>query len=293
MAMTMTKLSETKLPASKLLTAKFAAIQMQSGFDLQANLVKATILIEAAVAQGADVAVLPENFAMFSASDFYQLAEQERDKKVLTKFLSALSKKHGIWIFSGSVPMISAEKGKVYSSCMAFNCEGALVSEYKKIHLFDVDVEDNHGRYRESDSISPGEEVCVVDTPFGLVGVAICYDLRFPELFRAMIDQGCNIIVIPSAFTEVTGRKHWELLLRTRAIENQCFVIAANQGGSHVGKTGKVRNTFGHSMIIDADGAILASTTYGEKTIVAELCIETQDELRKNMPVLKHRKIGR
>jgi deaminated glutathione amidase len=268
-----------------------AVIQMNSGFDFESNLLQCSLLIGDASKCGADLVVLPENFSMFSAVDFYDLATDTKRQQYLFDFLSSQARKYQIWLVAGTIPLIALDKGKVFSTCQVFNSEGNLVSSYQKIHLFDVDVADDVKSYRESESIQPGNNWVVVDMNGIRLALAICYDLRFPELFRAMSKQGCDLIVLPSAFTYVTGRMHWEALLRARAIENQCYVLAANQTGEHIGRKGVRRQTYGHSMIVDYQGKILGVLPEGVGSIVTEIDLSKQNALRKSMPVLEHRKL--
>ena len=184
----------------------------------------------------------------------------------------------------GSIPLATEDKSIVTNSCLLFNPQGICTARYDKIHLFDVYLGPEKESYNESNTMLAGNSVVVAETPFANIGMSICYDLRFPELYREMVKRGANIITVPSAFTEATGRKHWELLLRARAVENLCFVIAPNQGGRHSEK----RRTWGHSMIVDPWGEILSSMETGTGVIYASLDLERQMELRKSFPALEH-----
>lgn len=268
-----------------------AVIQMNSGFDFEKNLQQCSLLIKDAVKSGAALVVLPENFVMFSAMDFYELAMDSERQRYLFDFLGTLAKQYQIWLVAGTIPVVAPVKGKVFSTCRVFNPEGKLVNSYQKIHLFDVDVADDVKSYRESETIQAGNQSIVVDMNGARLGLAICYDLRFPELFRVMSQQGCDLIVLPSAFTYVTGEMHWEPLLRARAIENQCYVLAANQAGEHVGRKGNRRQTYGHSMIVDYQGKVLNVLPEGMGFVIAEINLQKQKQLRKAMPVLEHRKL--
>jgi nitrilase len=194
--------------------------------------------------------------------------------------------KHNIWLVGGTIPIRSSEPGKVYAACLLFNPQGELVTRYDKIHLFDVTIEASNESYTESQTLAAGDKVVVVDTPFGRLGLAICYDLRFPELFRVMVDQGMEICALPSAFTSLTGKVHWESLLRSRAIENLSFMIAADQGGYHVGG----RETHGDSMIIDPWGLVLNRLPHGTGVVVANLDTVKLERTRKMFPALQHKR---
>ena len=211
--------------------SKVAAIQMASGPNVKANLAEAEKLIKIAVQQEAELVVLPENFAIMGTAETDKLKVAEKfGSGLLQDYLKEQAVKHKIWLVGGTIPLLSNEAGKVYAACLLFNPQGEMVARYNKIHLFDVTIEANDESYTESETIMAGDEVVVVDTPFGRLGLAVCYDLRFPELFRAMVDQGMEICTLPSAFTSLTGRAHWESLLRARAIENLAFMIASDQG---------------------------------------------------------------
>ncbi len=269
--------------------SKVAAIQMASGPNVKANLAEAEKLIKAAVQQEAELVVLPENFAIMGTSetDKVKIAE-ESGSGLLQDFLKEQALKNNIWLVGGTIPLQSDEAGKVYSSCLLTNPQGEVVSRYDKIHLFDVTIESNNESYTESETISSGREIVVVDTPFGRLGLAVCYDLRFPELFRAMIEQKMDICALPSAFTSLTGKVHWEPLLRARAIENLCFMIAADQGGYHVGG----RETHGDSMIIDPWGQILNRLPHGAGVVVANIDLEKSEHTRKMFPALEHKRFN-
>lgn len=268
---------------------KAAVLQMVSTIDLVSNLQQIEGLMNEITA--VDIVVLPENCLLFSAAQFFTLASDDKQIKVIFDFLSNQAKKHQCYLVAGSIPLLSPEPNKVFSTCLVFSPSGEQVARYQKMHLFDVNVADSVGRYRESETIQAGNEVVFFDMQGIKVGLAICYDLRFPELFRKLSEQGCEVFVLPSAFTYHTGNLHWEVLLRARAIENQCFMLAANQGGSHVNTQGQTRETYGHSMIIDAEGKILATLERGEGVCSAELDFKELRKTRKNMPVLNHRRL--
>jgi nitrilase len=265
-----------------------AAIQMASGPNVKANLSEAEKLIKTAVQQDAELVVLPENFAIMgmTETDKVTIAEKPNDGEI-QKFLSEQAVRHNVWIVGGTVPIESDITGKVFSACLLYNNKGEVVARYDKIHLFDVTLEANNESYTESETIDAGDEVVVVDTPFGKLGLAICYDLRFPELFRAMADVGLEICVLPSAFTSATGRAHWEPLLRARAIENLCYMVAPDQGGYHVNG----RETHGDSMIIDPWGVVLNRLPHGTGVVVSKIDLDMLKKTRKNFPALEHRRL--
>ncbi|MCP4597268.1 carbon-nitrogen hydrolase family protein [Neptuniibacter sp.] len=270
--------------------AKVAVAQMLSGEDLEENLQQAGFLAEEAVEQSADLLLLPENFAMLDSKALITLAKTEQESGKIQEFIANLAKQHGLWVIAGSVPLLCAEadsgEEKVYASCLVYDDQGQLQARYDKIHLFDVDVADAHSSYRESDFIQHGKDLVVVSTPFGNIGLSICYDLRFPEQFQKLRNMGAEILTVPSAFTYVTGQAHWEVLLRSRAIENQCYVLAANQGGQH----SKSRQSWGHSMIVDPWGEVIEEREQpGPGLVVADVDLNLLHEKRKAMPVQQHR----
>jgi predicted amidohydrolase len=272
---------------------KIAAVQMASGAQVQANLMKAGELIQQAAAQDANLVVLPENFALMGKNekDHLQIAEYA-GQGIIQDFLAKQAKQYGLWILGGSIPLrlddtlANATPSKVSASALLFNDQGEQVARYDKMHLFDARLP-NGDVYAESDTTQPGFDSMVIDTPFGKLGIAICYDLRFPELFREMSAEGAQIFAIPAAFTDTTGKAHWEVLLRARAIENLSYVIAAGQGGYHV--NGKA--TYGHSMIIDYWGNVREVLEKGEGVIVSTIDLNTLDSVRTNFPVLEHREL--
>ena len=267
--------------------SKVAAIQMASGPNVKANLAEAEKLIKIAVQQQAELVVLPENFAIMgmAETDKVKIAE-DLGSGLLQDFLKAQAIKHNIWLVGGTIPLRSEEAGKAYASCLLINPQGELAGRYDKIHLFDVTIEASDESYTESETVSAGKDIVVVDTPFGRLGLAVCYDLRFPELFRAMVEQKMEICALPSAFTSLTGRVHWESLLRSRAIENLTFMIAADQGGYHVGG----RETHGDSMIVDPWGQVLNRLPHGTGVVVAEIDIGKLEHTRKMFPALEHKR---
>ncbi len=264
---------------------KVAAIQMASGPYVAANLSEAERLIEIAANQGARLVVLPEYFAIMGLKETDKVAVREEEGKgPIQSFLAKMAKKHKIWLVGGSIPLVSNFPNKVRNSCLVFDDKGQLAARYDKIHLFGLDLGNEH--YHEEKTIESGDVVKVVDTPFGRVGLSICYDLRFPELYRAMKDV--NIIVVPAAFTDTTGRAHWETLIRARAIENLSYVIASAQGGYHLSG----RETHGNSMIVDPWGVILDRLPRGSGVVISTINPQYQASLRNSLPALKHRTIS-
>ena len=264
-----------------------AAIQMVSTADVDANLRTASELLEESAARGAKLAVLPENWSLMGNNERDKLVYQEDfGSGPLQEFLSGKARSLGLWLLGGSIPLSTGDPDHVYNSCLLFDPDGRCTARYDKIHLFDVSVaRDGSETYRESDTFAPGSDITVANTPFGNIGMTICYDLRFPELYRRMLSRDITIIAIPSAFTQTTGKQHWEILLRARAVENLCYVIAAAQGGKHNEK----RATWGHSMIVGPWGDILASMETGPGIVCADLDLLYQQETRKSFPALEHR----
>ncbi len=267
--------------------SRVAAIQMASGPSVSTNLMEAGRLIARAAAAGAELVVLPENFALMGMTerDKVQVREEE-GRGPIQDFLAARAREHGIWIVGGTLPLAAPAADKVYAACLLFDAQGKQVARYDKMHLFDVMLEQSGERYAESQTIAPGEQVVVADTPFGRLGLAVCYDLRFPELFRRMSDLRVEIIALPSAFTALTGKAHWESLVRVRAIENQSYMIAAAQGGYHFNG----RETYGDSMIVDPWGAVLERLPRGAGVISAEIDLAYLARIRRNFPSLQHRR---
>jgi nitrilase len=261
---------------------KLAAVQMISGPDVAPNLATAGHLIAEAAAAGAQLVALPEYFPLIGATDADRLAAREVDGSgPIQDFLADTAKKHGLWLVGGSIPLMAEDPAKLRNSCLVFDPQGVRVARYDKIHLFGFNKGDE--AYDEAATIERGNQVVAFDSPLGRVGLAICYDLRFPELFRAMGEV--DLLVLPAAFTETTGRAHWEMLLRARAVENQCFVLAAAQGGRH--PNGRI--THGNSMVIDPWGEVLSRMDKGEGVVIAELDPQRLVDTRTSLPALKHR----
>lgn len=265
-----------------------AAIQMASSPNVSANLLEAEKLIAEAAKAGAKLVALPENFALMGEHEYDKIKIGEViGSGPIQDFLAHAAKKYGVWVVGGTMPILGENRNKVRAACLLYDDKGKRVARYDKMHLFDVNVPGTHEVYRESDSIEQGHEPVVINTPFGRLGLAVCYDLRFPEFFRKMSQQGVDVVVIPSAFTAETGAAHWELLLRARAVENLCYVIAPNQGGFHING----RKTFGHSMIVDPWGVVLDCYKTGSGFVTADLDSERLEKVRGAFPVLTHRRI--
>lgn len=265
-----------------------AAVQMVSGPNVNANLLEAERLIAEAVAAGAQLVALPENFAIMGRLESDKVAVREDEGHgPIQDFLARQAARHQIWLVSGTIPLAAGARDKVRAACLLFDDKGRRVARYDKLHLFDVQIVGSAEHYQESATIEPGDHPLVVDTPFGRMGLAVCYDLRFPELFRTLLDQRMEILVLPSAFTAVTGRAHWEPLLRARAIENLCYVIAPAQGGYHASG----RETYGDSMIVDPWGYILNRLPRGPGVVLAELDRSQQESTRRLFPTLSHRRL--
>lgn len=261
---------------------KVAAIQMASGSSVSANLKEAERLVAEAASEGAELIVLPEYFSIMGIKDTDKLALQERPGDgMVQSFLSETSKRLGIWLVGGSVPLASPDPSKVYNSSLVYDEKGKQVARYDKIHLFSLKL--GNDRFAEEKTIKAGDKVVTVESPFGCIGLSICYDLRFPELYRMM--GNVDIILAPSAFTAITGKAHWETLVRARAIENLAYVIAPAQGGYHVNG----RETNGDSMIVDPWGVIMDRMPRGSGAVIATLNKERQASLRASLPVLEHR----
>lgn len=270
---------------------KIAAVQLTSLDSATANLARVRSLLAEAAAAGAAVAVLPENVALMGRreADKLALAEDEGDGP-LQSAIAAMAREFGLWVIAGTLPLRAAGETRVAAASLVFDAQGKLVARYDKVHLFDVEVERDGAieRYHESASIAPGSHLAVVDTPAGRLGLSVCYDMRFPELYRQLVVHGAQGLIVPAAFTVPTGRAHWEVLLRARAIENLSFVVAAGQWGRHASG----RETWGDSMIIDHWGNICARLAEGEGVVCAEIDLDAQARTRAEFPALAHRRVG-
>lgn len=276
---------------------KIAAIQMASGPQVKANLMEASRLIKEASRKGAEMVVLPESFALMAMheSENIEMAEEE-GHGMIQDVIRQCAIDNKVWIVAGSIPLKSATTSRVYAASLMFNDRGEIVARYNKIHLFDVEIDcdvvesgasstkKQKDIYKESDTFEAGKDIVVIDTPFGKVGMSICYDLRFPILYREMVKQGAEIFLIPSAFTKTTGKIHWEPLIKARAIENQCYVIAPAQGGYHVNG----RHTYGNSMVVDFIGQVHGLRLKGTGIVTINIDLEAQKKVRKSFPVLQH-----
>lgn len=266
---------------------------MVSAPEVAANLATAGSLIAEAAGAGAQLIVLPENFACMGLRDGDKLAVAESEGRgPIQDFLAAQSVRHRIWLVGGTLPMRpSARSDRVLAACLLYDDTGNCIARYDKMHLFDVDLPHSNEGYRESATLAAGDQPRVCDTPFGRLGLAVCYDLRFPELFRRMsapVDAGgAELFVLPSAFTRPTGQAHWEILLRARAVENLAWMIAPDQGGRHANG----RETWGRSMIVGPWGDVAAKIDQGEGIAVAEIDMTQLRALRTRFPALQHRRL--
>ena len=264
---------------------KIAALQMVSAPDLAANLATAERLIDQAAADGAQLVSLPEYFVQMGLheTDKFQIAE-EFGRGPMQEMLAAKARQHAIWVAGGSIPIKTQDPAKVTNTALLFNPQGEVVARYDKMHLFSY--QDGTRNLDEGRTMVAGREVVTADTPWARIGMSICYDLRFPELYRAMGEV--DLILAPSAFTVPTGSAHWRVLLTARAIENQCYVLAAAQGGTHANG----RQTYGHSMLVDPWGEVVSELPHGEGVVVGELNPERLNSVRHNLQALKHRRLN-
>ncbi len=264
---------------------RIAAVQMTSGPEVADNLRRAGELLGQAAAAGARLAALPENFALMGRRDTDKIAVREQPGSgPIQAFLAETAARLGLWIVAGSVPLAASDPGKVRNSLLVYDAAGTLRARYDKIHLFGF--RRGEERYDESATIEPGREPVAVDTPCGRAGLSICYDVRFPELYRAL--GRLDVIFIPAAFTATTGRAHWETLVRARAIENLAYAVAPAQGGEHAGG----RRTHGHTLIVDPWGVVLAEIDDVPGVAVADIDPARTAEVRANLPALEHRTLG-
>lgn len=269
-------------------TMRVAAIQTVTGTALEANLARADALIAEAACGGAELVLLPEYFCLMGRQESDKVAVREQDGDgPIQRFLADAARRHGIWLVGGTLPLWCEDDQRVHNSSLAFDPHGERVARYDKIHLFGFTRGEE--RYDESRTILAGRKPITFDAPCGRVAMSVCYDLRFPELYRQMAstdsENGLALILMPAAFTYTTGQAHWEILLRARAIENQCYVLAAAQGGKH--ENG--RRTWGHSMLVDPWGEVLAMLPEGEGVVSGTLDPARIAEVRQNLPALRHR----
>ncbi len=267
---------------------RVAAVQMGSQADVPENLRLADRLLAAAGAEGCELAVLPENFALMplKSRDKAKHAEVAGDGPI-QGFLAEAARRHGLWIVAGSMPFRSPDAERVFGACPVYDAEGTQRAVYRKIHLFDVRLPDSEESYQESRSMYPGDDPVTVDTPVGKIGLTICYDVRFPELYRRLVDDGATVFTVPAAFTRPTGEAHWMTLLRARAIENLAYVIAPGQYGEHPDN----RTTHGHTSIIDPWGKVLATEAQGNGIVTADIDPGLPGKLRSEFPALSNRRI--
>ncbi|MGQ0508049.1 MAG: carbon-nitrogen hydrolase family protein [Myxococcaceae bacterium] len=262
-----------------------AAVQMTSGADTARNVETATRLVKKAAAQGATLIGLPENFSWMGLEEDRPNHAESLEGATLSR-LAGVARELKVTLLAGSVLESGAPGGRLYNTSALFGPDGARLGVYRKIHLFDVEVGDG-ATYRESAAVAPGKEVVVAETAAGKLGMSVCYDLRFPELYRAQAAQGATIISVPAAFTLMTGKDHWEVLLRARAIENQAYVFAPAQWGRHPPN----RQTYGHALVIDPWGLVVAKASDGEGFALAAIDPEYQASVRRNLPCLSHRRL--
>ncbi len=263
--------------------SRIAAVQMVSGPDIAQNLRDADALVAEAAARGAKLVALPEYFPLISGDETDKVRAREKEGAgPLQDFLRETALRHKVWLVGGSIPLEASASDKVRNSCLVFDDAGRHVARYDKIHLFGF--QRGTEQYNESRTIEAGGEIVVFDSPVGRVGLSICYDLRFPELYRAM--GPVDLLVVPAAFTHTTGQAHWELLLRARAVENLCYVLASAQGGTHPSG----RQTWGDSMAVDPWGVVLERQATGPGVVTAEMDPARIAELRASLPALEHRR---
>jgi len=267
---------------------RFAVVQMNSGAQVSANLQQMDTLLHQAADAGAKLAVLPENFAFFAADPESRIAVAEDDGNgPVQDAVAELARQTGMWVVAGTQALKSTDPLRPVAACCVYDAAGERRGRYDKVHLFDVRIPLADESYSESAFTQPGSEPLVIATPWGKVGIAVCYDLRFPEQFRAMSAQGLDLLLLPAAFTVPTGRAHWEILLRARAIENLCYVAAAAQTGQHPGG----RATWGHSLIVDPWGQVLADAGISVGVATADMDRQRLERLRTEFPVLQHRRL--
>ena len=278
---------------------RVAAIQMVSTANVAQNLKSAARLISQAADEGASLVLLPEVFAVLEGGPMRQYAEKEGDPGGLIQgFLAQQAQQHQLVLVGGTIPLLTRPDkngklgdkigdGRVRTASLVYDAQGNQIARYDKIHLFDVKINDQQAQYSESRSYEAGDEVVCVKTELGMLGLSVCYDMRFPELYRELFRRGAEIVTVPAAFTKVTGQAHWEVLLRARAIENQCYILAAGQGGRH----SETRETWGHSMLIDPWGEIIAEIQQGEGVAIADIDLQALADIRRRMPIREHLRI--
>lgn len=265
-----------------------AVLQMTSTTNVRANLAELEPFFAQAERQGVELLVLPENFALMGQLETDKLQHAEViGHGLIQDTIGLLAKRYQLWVIAGTIPIIGQTSERILATSLVYNAQGEIVAHYAKMHLFDVRISEQEA-HQESRTIEPGDKVVVVDTPVGRIGLTVCYDMRFPELYRHLVLQGAEIFAVPAAFTAVTGLAHWEVLLRARAIENLAYVLGANQCGSH----DNGRHTFGHSMIIDPWGKILSQAATKIGLVVADLDLTMLRQLRHQFPCNDHHVLG-
>jgi predicted amidohydrolase len=267
---------------------RIAVAQMTSSREVSANLSAVDELADQAAHEKAKVFFLPENFACLGADNLMEIGRKETTVEgPIRGHLSALARRYNLWIVAGTVPVavrpdgVAVPDDRVRAACFVYDGSGREVARYDKIHMFDVVVDDQHKHYKESETFEPGDELVVVSTPVGMMGLSVCYDIRFPELYRALLHKGAEVISIPSAFTRVTGAAHWNVLVRARAIENTCYVVGSCQWGTH----DSGRETWGESLVVDPWGSIADTLEQGQGLIFAELDSGKLSTTRAKMPI--------
>jgi nitrilase len=271
------------------MTGKVAAIQMTSGHVVSDNLAQAGALLREAKEAGAQIACLPENFSFIGLKDADKLEVAEADGGgPVQDFLSATARALNLWILGGTIALRSKSERRVTNTALLLDGEGKRVARYDKIHLFDVTIPGRNEQYLESRNVAPGEKIVLADTPVGRLGLSVCYDMRFPELYRELVSQGAEWLAMPAAFTVPTGRAHWETLLRARAIENLCYVVAPAQWGTHTSG----RETYGDSLIVDYWGGVMARLPSGGGVISSAFDLAKLHEARQRFPALDNRRLG-
>jgi predicted amidohydrolase len=265
--------------------SKVGLIQMTSGANVDDNLKFIEQQMVHLSKQGAEWVITPENAIVFGTKADYHQAAQPIESNPYIAHLAQVAQRNRVWLVIGSMPIINLQH-QVTTTSVVIDSKGNIVAHYDKLHMFDVDVSDGHQRYRESEIFTPGSTVKTVSTPFGHIGLSICYDVRFPHLYAELRQQHAEIILVPAAFTAVTGKAHWEVLLRARAIETQCWMVAVNQAGKHEGG----RETWGHSMVISPWGEIIAQAGQQAENLLVDIDLNVLDSIRKAMPIEQHRR---
>lgn len=266
---------------------ELVAIQLNAGADWPENQARLERLLHQLPPGRPLLVQLPENAVVFGNREAARRWAEPLGQGPVQETFARWARELGVWLVVGAMPTRIEGSDKLHSTCLVYDDQGRRQAHYHKVHLFDVQVADGHGRYQESATYQAGSELCVIDSPFGRLGLSICYDLRFPELYRALRERGAEILMVPAAFTRVTGQAHWLPLLQARAIENQCYVLAAAQAGDH----GAGRQTWGHSVILDPWGEVKACLPTGEGLVAAPLEPERLAGIRRRMPVAQHARL--